>query len=264
MAGSLTTRAREWVLPTGTAFSTGEALTIGFAYFTVGLTVAVLHVSEGTSIGAMVGVIFLVNSVTPGLAYVAVTAAGGSTTAGVLSGWLVSTRFGLFAAAIAPHLWPERWKRALAAHTSFDPNVALSLREQDDTDIRRVYVATSFWLCAPWVVGGFLGAVIGSNIGDPNRLGLDAIFPAVMLVIIWPQLRGRTPIVIALVAALGIVALVEVTPGGVPVLAAACAALLALILPSAEADEEPDPCRPGVSCWPSPRGSICNGQPVPC
>lgn len=228
---------RAWLLPPGTRFGTGEALTIAFAYFTVGITVTILHVSEGTSWSAMLGVIFLVNSVTPGLAYVAVTDAGGSTTAGVLSGWLVSSRFGLFAAAIAPYLWPSRWKRALAAHGAFDPSVALGLREDEPIDKRRVYLASATWMVVPWWIGGVIGIVIGSNVGDPGALGLDAIFPAVLLVIVWPQLRDRDSLTIALVALIAALALVEITPGGVPALAAACAALLALRPPVGTADE---------------------------
>ena len=91
---------RSVLLPANTQFTSGEAVTLGFTYFTVGLTVAVLHVTDGAAPWVMIASIFLVNSVTPTLAYAAVTAAGGSTVAGVLSGWLVATRFGLFAAAI--------------------------------------------------------------------------------------------------------------------------------------------------------------------
>jgi predicted branched-subunit amino acid permease len=232
---------RSWVLPSGTIFGIGEAMTVAFAYFTVGVTVTILHVSEGTSWSAMLGVIFLVNSVTPGLAYVAVTDAGGSTTAGVLSGWLVSSRFGLFAAAIAPYLWPSRWKRALAAHGAFDPSVALGLREEAPIDKRRVYLAAAFWMVVPWWIGGVLGILIGSNVGDPGALGLDAIFPAVLLVIVWPQLQDRDSLTIALVALIAALALVEITPGGVPALAAACAALLALRPPMPVGDSTEDP-----------------------
>lgn len=218
---------RRFVLPPNTQFTRSEAATLGITYFTVGLTVAVLHVTEGTTPTVMIMAIFLVNSVTPTLAYAAVTAAGGSTLAGVLSGWLVSTRFGLFAAAMAPRLWSSKFKRAAIAHASFDPNTALALREEDDHDVRRVYVASSFWLCVPWWVGGTLGTVIGSRLGDPGALGLDAVFPAALLAIIWPQLRQRDPLNIALAAAVVALALVELTPGGVPVLAAAAIALLA-------------------------------------
>ncbi len=224
----LNARLRSWMLPDDTLFTQGEAFTLGFTYFTVGLTVAVLHVTDGTAPWVMIASVFLVNAVTPTLAYAAVTAAGGSSAAGVLSGWLVSTRFGLFAAAIAPRLWRSRTKRAIAAHSSFDPNVALAMREEEDEAAQRVYVAAALWLVLPWWVGGTLGTVIGSSLSNPGALGLDAVFPAALLAIIWPQLRQRDPLIIALLAAVVAIALVEATPGGVPVLAAACAALLAL------------------------------------
>jgi len=219
---------RSWFLPSGTAFTSSEGATLGFTYFTVGLTVAVLHVTEGTSPWVMLASVFLVNSVTPTLAYATVTASGGSMTAGILSGWLVSTRFGLFAAAIAPRLWKSRVKRAIAAHASFDPNVAMAMREDTDDKVQRVYVASSLWLCVPWWIGGTLGAVIGARLSDPGALGLDAVFPAALLAIIWPQLQRWDLLTIALVAAVAAIALVELTPGGVPVLAAACASLLSL------------------------------------
>ena len=219
---------RQWVLPSSTLFTSQEAATLGFTYFTVGLTVAVLHVTEGTSPLVMVASVFLVNSVTPTLAYAAVTASGGSTASGVLSGWLVSSRFGLFAAAIAPRLWPSKVKRAAAAHVAFDPNVALAQREANDLDARKVYVAASAWLCVPWWIGGVLGAIIGDRLGDAQALGLDAVFPAALLAIIWPQLRNASLAPIAMVAGLAALLLLQSTPGGVPVLVAACAAVLAL------------------------------------
>jgi len=237
---------REMVFPNGTRFSRAEALTIGFAYFTVGFTVAVLHVTEGTSPIVMLAAVFLVNSVTPTLAFAAVTAAGGSTIAGVLSGWLVSTRFGLFAAAIAPRLWPSKLRRAASAHVSFDPNIALAMREPDDHDARRVFIAASFWLCVPWWFAGSIGAVIGASVGDPAQLGLDAVFPAVLLAIIFPQLRERSGLTMAVVAAVAALALVEVTPGGVPVLAAGAASLMAYWWadpePETAPETEPAPC----------------------
>lgn len=228
-------RLVEWALPTDTLFLRGEAITLGFTYFTVGFTVAVLHVTEGTSPLVMIGSVFLVNSVTPTLAFAAVTASGGSTMSGVLSGWLVSSRFGLFAAAIAPRLWRSRVRRAAAAHVAFDPNVALAQREPDDLDARRVYVAASIWLCVPWWIGGTMGAIIGDQLGDANRLGLDAVFPAALLAIIWPQLQRRELLPVALLAVIAALALLEPSPGGVPVLVAACAAFLALREPSVEA-----------------------------
>lgn len=222
----------ELFVPSGTSFTAAEGITFGFSYFTVGLTVAVLHVTEGTSAMVMIATVFLVNSVTPTLAFAAVSTAGGSTVAGILSGWLVASRFGLFAAAIAPRLWPSRLARAVAAHASFDPNVAVAQREETDEAARRVYTAASLWLCLPWWVGGVAGVFVGDRIGDPQSVGLDAIFPAALVAIVWPQLRDRSLATIAGVAAVIALALVESTPGGVPVLAGATTALLAMARPN--------------------------------
>lgn len=228
MERALIAGLRARVLPAGTSFTAGEAATLAIAYGTVGFTAAVLHVSEGTSIWSVLGILFVVNAVTPGLAYVAVTASGGSTTAGVLSGWLVSTRFGLLASAVAPRLWPSRTKRAAAAYAAFDPNVALALREPTDSGVRRVYLASALAMVVPWWIGGVAGAAAGQAIGEPETLGLDAVFPAVLLVIVWPQLRVRSALVRALAAVAAALLLLEWTPGGVPVLVAACASLLAI------------------------------------
>jgi predicted branched-subunit amino acid permease len=65
-------------------------------------------------------------------------------------------------------------------------------------------------------------------LGDPKVLGLDALFPATLLAIVWPQLRQRDSLVMALLAGVVALALVGPAPGGVPVLVAATASLLAL------------------------------------
>lgn len=214
------------LVPAGTLLTRVEGLTLAFTYFTAGLAVSVFHVTEGTTPLTVMAAAFLVNSATSTLAFAAVTGAGGSTVAGVLSGWLVATRFGLFAAVIGPRLWPERWKRALSAHFSFDPTVALAQREPTDDRVRRAYLASGLWLCLPWWTAGAVGALIGNRIGDTDAIGLDAVLPAMLLAIIWPQLRDRWPI-----ALLGVgiaVVLFEFAPAGVPVLAAGGASLLAL------------------------------------
>jgi predicted branched-subunit amino acid permease len=231
-------------VPTGTELTRGEAWTIGFTYFTVAITVSVVHSTAGTEPWVIIGATLIVNSATATLAFAAVQGSGGTAVAGVMSGWLVSTRFGVLAAALGPRLWPSRWKRAIGAFSAFDPNVALAMREQDDTDARRVYVAMSLWLVLPWWVGSAVGVVIGEQLGDPQKLGLDAMFPALFTAIIWPQLRTRTAGVIALSGAAIALALVEPTPGGVPVLLAATAALLALVEPRRQAP----PTREGGEC----------------
>lgn len=81
---------------------------------------------------------------------------------------------------------------------------------------------------AAWVVGTVVGVLAGDVIGDVERLGLDAIFPAFFLALLVEETRsggGRAVAVALLAAAL---ALVPFTPPGVPVIAACVAALLGL------------------------------------
>lgn len=215
-------------VPANTQLTRGEAWTIGFTYFTVAITVSLVHSTAGTDPWVIAAATVVVNSATATLAYAAVTAAGGGTVAGVLGGWLVTTRFGLMAATLGPRLWPSKWRRARWAFTAFDPSVALAMRETDDTKARRVYMSVSLWLVLPWWVGAMLGIVIGEQLGDTERLGLDAMFPALFIAIIWPQIKGRTSVTVALLGAAIALALVEPAPGGLPVLLAATAALLAI------------------------------------
>ncbi len=209
-------------------FTRGEAASLAFTYFTAGLAVSVLHVTQGTDPVVVIAAALIVNSATSTLAFAAVTASGGSILAGVFSGWLVATRFGLFAAALGPRLWPERWKRAIAAHLAFDPSVALGIREDDDADARSVFVQAGLWLCVPWWIAAVLGSTVADQLGDTRTLGLDAVLPAMLIAIIFPQLRSRLGATIAVIAAALALALVEFTPGGIPVLIAGTASLLAL------------------------------------
>lgn len=228
-------RVPDLALPSGTKFSRGDAATLAVTYFTAGLAVSVLHVSQGADPAVVIAAAFIVNSATATLAYTAVATTGGSTVAAVASGWLVATRFGLFAAAIAPRLWPERWRRGLAAHLSFDPSVALAMREETDEAARRTYLAGGLWLCVPWWTSAVIGSLIAEQLGDTDALGFDVILPALLLAIVFPQLRERGGQVVAAASVVLALALVGVTPGGVPELVGGASALLILT--------QPDPAR---------------------
>ena len=207
-------------VPKDTLLTKGEAWTIAFTYFTVAITVSLVHSTAGTPRVTIIAATLMVNSATATLAYAAVTAAGGSVAAGIASGWLTATRFGVLSAALSPRLWPERWKRSIAAFSAFDPNIALANREPADTDARRVYIA--------WWLGASLGAFVGDFISNPKALGMDAMFPALFIALIRPQLTTKNSKVIAVLGAGIALALVEILQGGLPFLFAALPALLAL------------------------------------
>lgn len=72
-----------------------------------------------------------------------------------------------------------------------------------------------------WNLATLVGALAGNALGDPQRYGLDAAAAASFIALLWPRLRSREPVAIAVVGALVTTALVPVLPQGLPVVAAA-------------------------------------------
>jgi predicted branched-subunit amino acid permease len=80
-----------------------------------------------------------------------------------------------------------------------------------------------------WVGGTAIGVFAGDLITDPEALGLDAIFPAFFLALLFEELRrGRFAVAAACIGGAIALALTPVAPAGVPVIAASAAALLGL------------------------------------
>jgi predicted branched-subunit amino acid permease len=78
-----------------------------------------------------------------------------------------------------------------------------------------------------WVLGTVVGVFIGPVLGDPNALGLDALFPAFFLALLFEEARGRRRLAAAGGGAAIALVLTPVLPAGLPILAAAGAALAA-------------------------------------
>ncbi len=69
-----------------------------------------------------------------------------------------------------------------------------------------------------------MGALAGRALGDPKQWGLDGAAVAAFLGLLWPRLKGREPVAIAVVCALATVLAVPFVPAGVPILVAAVVA----------------------------------------
>jgi predicted branched-subunit amino acid permease len=64
---------------------------------------------------------------------------------------------------------------------------------------------------------------------DPRVLGLDAAAPAAFLALLAPQVRGRRPWAVALLAAVVALGSAPFVPAGVPILLAAAAAVAGVV-----------------------------------
>jgi predicted branched-subunit amino acid permease len=129
--------------------------------------------------------------------------------------------------ALAPSLPGGPLKRALQGQTVVDASWALADRG-DGTFDRWQLFGTTAPQYVTWVLGSVVGAFGGDLLSDPDRLGLDAVFPTFFLGILIADLRNPRGRVVALCGAAIALALVPFTPPGVPILAAAAAALLGL------------------------------------
>ena len=78
-----------------------------------------------------------------------------------------------------------------------------------------------------WNLATLLGALVGDALGDPRTYGLDAAACAAFTALLWPRLRDRETVAIAVVGAVIAVALLPALPAGIPVVLAALAALIA-------------------------------------
>jgi predicted branched-subunit amino acid permease len=97
-----------------------------------------------------------------------------------------------------------------------------------------------------WVTGTAVGAVWGNALGDPDALGLDAIFPAFFFGLLLNEIKSRRARGVAALGTVIALALVPFTPPGIPVLVASLASLVGLtraaraaVLERQEAEGEP-------------------------
>jgi branched chain amino acid efflux pump len=159
----------------------------------------------------------------------AVLAAGGGATAAVIAGALLNARYGPMGIALAPSLRGGAMSRAAQGQAMIDASWAMASRGDGRFDPAFMVGATLPSYPA-WVGGTAVGVFGGELIGDPESLGLDALFPAFFLALLMTgELRdGRLALAVALLGAAIALALVPVAPPGVPVISSCAAALLGL------------------------------------
>ena len=119
---------------------------------------------------------------------------------------LLNARHLLYSAALRPWLRDVPLpRRAVMAHLLTDEAFALSIshfRRIGRTDER------GYWLAAvgpdgifTWILATLAGVLLGAQIPEPGRLGIDVIFPAAMIGLAVGLITGRRELVAAIVGA---------------------------------------------------------------
>jgi 4-azaleucine resistance transporter AzlC len=204
------------------------AVPFALATLVLGVSFGVLARSVGWGPVAAIGSSVLICSGSAQFAIAAVLGSGGGLPAAVIAAVLLNARFGPMGVAVAPYLKGGPLRRALEGQAVIDASWALASRGGGRFD-REFMIGASVPQVLAWFGGTAVGALGGDFVGDPERLGLDVIFPAFFLVLLVDELRGeRSAVAVALIAGALALLLVPVAPPGVPVIAACVAALLGL------------------------------------
>jgi len=216
-----------------------EAVPFAIAGGMLAVSFGVVAQQAGFSAGEAILMSLVVFAGSAQFTAVAILAAGGGAGAAISAATLMNSRFLAMGAALGPSLPGGPLKRAAQGQTVVDASWAMSARG-DGTFDRWFLFGASAVQFATWQAGTVIGALSADVIGDPERLGLDALFPAFFLALLMAEARTSRARAVAALGGLIALTLVPITPAGVPVLVAGTAALVGLT-PSARADAAKGP-----------------------
>jgi 4-azaleucine resistance transporter AzlC len=152
------------------------------------------------------------------IAFTGLVAAGGNPLAAALAGLLLNARHVPYGLAL-PDVAGGR-RRWLGFHVMNDESVAFCLAEREPPRRRAAYWTCGIGVLLGWPAGAFLGTVLGSFVRNPDALGLDAMFPAVICALVLPALRDRLTRRAAVTGAAIAVGSAWFLPAGLPILLA--------------------------------------------
>jgi predicted branched-subunit amino acid permease len=193
---------------------------LGYASTSAGLTPTAAVVMSATTFSG-----------SPQLASLSILRQGGTVVSATAAGALVAARYLAMGATLAPSLDGSRWKRALVAQLAVDESWAVAYRGDGHFSRARL-VGAGLLVYAVHVATTAVGALAGAVVGDPSAWGLDAAFPALFVLLLWPTLDRRDARVTAALAAAIALALTPIAPAGVPILAAGAAAFVGVGRPA--------------------------------
>jgi len=203
-----------------------DVAAIALAVCFIGMSYGAIAVATGLPPWAVVAMSVFVFAGGSQFLIVGMFAAGGPVAA-VLGGLLLNARHLPYGLAVADVLAGGWGRRLAGSHLLVDESVAFALAQAELPQRRGAYWLTGVALFVAWQIGTLLGIGVGNALGDPNRFGLDAAFPAALLALLLPRLREPVGFRVGVVAATVAVAATFVVPAGLPVLLALSALLVA-------------------------------------
>jgi predicted branched-subunit amino acid permease len=149
--------------------------------------------------------------------FVAIIASGGNPLAAAVAGLLVNARHFPFGIAVRD-LAGTRLKGLLGCHIMNDESVVFGLSQSTPKQRKDAYWLCGLGVAIVWPVGAMAGSVVGKLLPDINAIGLDVVFPAILLALVIPSLKSKTTLIRASSGALLSLAVTPFVAVGMPVL----------------------------------------------
>ena len=225
----LTTRSFVTVTPPTTVplrrspgFRAGISIAIAVGLY--GISFGALAVASGLTVWQAQALSLLMFTGGSQFAFIGVIAGSGTAPAAVTAATLLGLRNGIYGMQMNALLHPRGWRRILGAHVTIDESAAVAMGQQSPTEAARGFWAAGLGVFALWNAFTLVGALAGNAIGDPRQWGLDGAAVAAFVGLLWPRLRNREPVIIAVICALVTALFIPLLPPGIPILIAATVA----------------------------------------
>ena len=153
--------------------------------------------------------------------------------------FLLNVRHVLYGLSLGRRIPLRGWRRAAAAYFLTDESFGVVAAREERTFAFLLGAELSVF--ATWNLATLGGALVGTAIPDPAKLGLDLVFPLAFLALLVPLVRTRVELLVAVVSGGMAYVLAEGLPGGLPILVTGIAgSLLGASLTRGRPSEEID------------------------
>ena len=198
-------------------------LSIAAAVGVYGVSFGALAVAAGLEVWQACALSLLMFTGGSQFAFIGVIAGGGTGAAARAAATLLGVRNGVYGMQLKALLRPPARLIPVMAHLTIDESTATATGQGDHDERVRGFWAAGIGVFVLWNLFTLVGALAGDALGDPRRWGLDGAAVGAFLGLLWPRLKGRDPIAIAVLAAAVTILAVPLVPPGIPVLIAAAA-----------------------------------------
>lgn len=183
----------------------------------VGLSYGSLAIADGFPFWVPMTLSVLVLAGASEFMFIGIIAGGGSPFTAAAAGLLVNARHLPFGIAVKD-LVGRNTLSWLGCHIMNDESVVFGISQRKQVERRAAYWLCGLGIAFCWPLSVMLGTVVGRWIPDTDAIGLDAVFPAILIALIFPALQQRRVRIPAITGAGVALAALPWVPVGMPVL----------------------------------------------